>query len=149
MIRIAKMTLQDTKDAADLEKQVFSQPWSRQGFCAALEQEQNIFLSARAMDGAFLGYCGLYVAGEEGEITNVAVDPSMRRKGIGEQLLQELFVQAKLQGITQIFLEVRCSNTAAQKLYLKMGFQSCGVRKGFYQKPKEDAVVMSVSLGQI
>ena len=149
MIRIAKMTVQDINDAADLEKQVFSQPWSRQGFCDALEQKQNIFLSARAMDGTFLAYCGLYAAGEEGEITNVAVNPSMRRKGIGEQLLQELFVQAKDQGITQIFLEVRHSNLAAQKLYLKMGFQSCGIRKGFYQKPKEDAVVMSVSLEKL
>lgn len=146
MLQIERMSLSDAERAAELEQRVFSMPWSSQGFCDALKQEQNIFLTAKTEDGTFAGYCGLYVAGNEGEITNVAVAPSMRRRGIAQMLLQELFAQAKKQKITQIFLEVRSSNQAAQQLYLKAGFQSCGIRKRFYQKPTEDAVVMTALL---
>lgn len=135
------MTTADCKAAAELEKIIFSQPWSEQGFLNAIAMEQNIFLIAEEAEEIY-GYIGMYQALDEGEITNVAVKPNKRNAGIGRNLVQEAVEQAKKQGISQIVLEVRVSNTSAIHLYEKCGFAKCGIRKGFYDFPKEDAYIM-------
>lgn len=138
---IDRMREQDLSQVAALERQLFSEPWSEQGFRDTLGMDGVIFLVAR--DGEkCMGYCGIYLAADEGEITNVAVHPDYRRKGIGSSLLQQLLQQAKEWGATHIFLEVRSSNEGAQMLYENFGFAVCGVRKNFYQMPTEDACVM-------
>ena len=78
----------------------------------------------------------------EAEITNVAVEMEYRRRHIAEALVAEMQKEAAGRGTHSIFLEVRCSNTGAIALYQKMGFSICGTRRGFYEKPKEDAYVM-------
>jgi len=89
-----------------------------------------------------VGYIGAYFAADEAEITNVAVDMEYRRRHIAEALVAEMQKEAAKRGTRSIFLEVRCSNTGAIALYQKMGFSICGTRRGFYEKPKEDAYVM-------
>lgn len=138
---IRPMTEKDCAAAAELEKTIFSQPWSEQGFCDAIAMGQNIFLAAEE-EGEICGYIGMYRSLEEGEITNVAVAPGKRNTGIGGLLLQAVLDAAKQQGIVQIVLEVRVSNAPAIHLYEKHGFIKCGVRKGFYDFPKEDAYIM-------
>lgn len=135
------MTIEDCVRVAELEKVIFSQPWSEQGFRDALNMEQNIFLVAEE-DGAICGYIGMYQSLDEGEITNVAVAPEKRNAGVGRMLMQAAREQAKRQGITRIVLEVRVSNASAIHLYEKCGFVNCGIRKGFYDFPKEDAYIM-------
>jgi len=81
MLEVRKMTKEDCAKAAQLEKLIFSQPWSEQGFCDAIAMEQNIFLVAEE-EGAVCGYIGMYQALDEGEITNVAVLPEKRNAGI-------------------------------------------------------------------
>ena len=81
----------------------------------------------------------------EGNITNIAVSPSYRRSGVAEALLKELERRARLKDVTIFFLEVRQSNEAAKRLYEKLGYSPIGVRKRFYEKPVEDAIVMSKS----
>ncbi len=140
-MKIRRMTTLDCKAAAELEKIIFSQPWSEQGFLDAISMEQNIFLIAEET-GELCGYIGMYQALDEGEITNVAVKSEKRNAGIGKILIQEAIKQAKEQQIKQIVLEVRISNTPAIHLYEKCGFINCGIRKGFYDFPKEDAYIM-------
>lgn len=141
MITIRTMTEQDCANVAELEKQIFSLPWSEQGFRSAVLIPQNIFLVAEEA-GEICGYIGLYQSVDEGEITNVAVAPDKRNAGVGYKLMQAVLGMAKQQGITQIVLEVRVSNASAIHLYEKCGFVNCGIRKGFYDFPKEDAYIM-------
>lgn len=166
---IRKMRDDDTEQAAALESICFSQPWTKQGFIDGIKQEQNLFLAAflpnpfaetlndrpkeaeasmlglreiQMCEEQLIGYVGMYVAGDEGEITNVAVDPSMRRQGVAKALLNRLIMDGIAQGISRIVLEVRVSNESAILLYEGTGFQRVGVRKGFYERPREDALIM-------
>ena len=129
---ISRMKTEDVTDAARIEEKIFSMPWSEQSFLEALEQEYTVFFVAKEEEHC-VGYIGAYFAADEAEITNVAVDMEYRRRHIAE---------AAKRGTRSIFLEVRCSNTGAIALYQKMGFSICGTRRGFYEKPKEDAYVM-------
>lgn len=139
---IRRMTEADTREIAELEADIFSMPWSRQGFVDTLAMPNVIFLAA--YEGEELaGYCGVYMAADEGEITNVAVRESFRKRGIGERLVTELMEAAHAEGADHFLLEVRESNAAAIHLYEKLGFVVCGKRKRFYECPSEDALVMS------
>ena len=144
MITIRNMTEQDCVRVAELEKQIFSLPWSEDGFRAAVAIVSNIFLVAEEA-GEICGYIGLYQSLDEGEITNVAVAPDKRNAGVGFKLMQAVLGMAKQQGIVRIVLEVRVSNASAIHLYEKCGFVNCGIRKGFYDFPKEDAYIMIYS----
>ena len=143
-MKVRAMIVEDCPNVAELEKMIFSQPWSEQGFRDALNMERNIFLVAEE-DGIIYGYIGMYQSLDEGEITNVAVAPGKRNAGTGRLLMQAAMEQAKQQGITRIVLEVRVSNASAIHLYEKCGFVNCGIRKGFYDFPKEDAYIMIYS----
>lgn len=140
---IRTMTEADTRAIAELEADIFSMPWSRQGFVDTLDMENVIFLAA--YEGEELaGYCGVYMAADEGEITNVAVRETFRKRGIGERLVGELMETARAEGVNHFILEVRESNAAAIHLYEKLGFAVCGRRKRFYERPTEDALVMNM-----
>jgi ribosomal-protein-alanine N-acetyltransferase len=89
----------------------------------------------------------MYLAMDEGEITNVAVATSARRNGIGKALIRELTEKAARRGISRIVLEVRVGNRPAIALYERMGFRRIGTRKGFYDFPKEDADIMELHIG--
>ena len=93
-----------------------------------------------------VGYCGIYLSLDEGEITNVAVRPECRKQGIADAILDTAFMEAQKRGAEKIYLEVRQSNIPAQQLYEKHGFESCGLRKNFYRKPTEHAIVMCCDL---
>ena len=140
-IRIRRMQQQDVVQAGALEAQIFSLPWSEQAFSDALKLTHTVFLVAEE-GGRVAGYIGMYLSLEEGEITNVAVAPEFRRRGIADALLTEIKREAAECGVTSLVLEVRVSNQNAIRLYEKHGFVSCGVRKGFYEQPKEDAFLM-------
>ncbi len=135
------MKPEDVPQVAELESQTFSQPWSANGFLDSLKLSNTIFLVA--CDGQeIVGYAGMYLSVDEGEIVNVAVAQNMRRKGIGDALLDEMAECAAKKGAQRIVLEVRVSNEPAIRLYEKHGYVRCGVRKGFYELPKEDAYIM-------
>ena len=89
-----------------------------------------------------VGYVGMWVILDEGHITNLAVDPAYRRKGIGRALLEHLITEGKKRGVRFLTLEVRSSNLVAQQLYRKLGFYEAGVRPGYYQDNQEDAIIM-------
>ena len=114
-------------------------------FLDSLCLPDTIFLVAEE-SGVIQGYIGMYLAADEGEITNVAVNPACRRRGIGEGLLTEMKKRAADHKIARIVLEVRVSNEGAIRLYEKQGFSSVGIRRGFYEFPREDARIMVCAL---
>lgn len=138
---IREMSALDIEAVAALESEIFSMPWSAQGFEDTLCREDVLFLVASEADHV-LGYVGVYCTADEGEITNVAVAPSARRQGIGQKLLADLIGRLAQKEIYRIVLEVRVSNEPAIRLYEKQGFVTMGKRKNFYEKPVEDAYVM-------
>ena len=138
---IVYMQEKDLDEVVLLEQQVFSKPWSRKSFADSVAKPENLYLVARDRD-ELLGFCGLWGVGDEGQITHVCVKESARGKGVGKQLLLAMLAQGKERGLQAFTLEVRVSNTPARELYKKVGFSEAGIRKGFYDAPKEDAMIM-------
>ena len=140
-IIIRKMQPEDLAEVCKIEKDNFSLPWSEKSFLESMEREDTVFLVALE-DEDVAGYIGCYCIAGAGEITNVAVKASHRRKGIGGKLLQKLYEEGVALDTREYFLEVRESNEAAIGLYLSQGFVKEGIRKNFYEKPVENAVIM-------
>ena len=140
-IIIRKMQPEDLAEVCKIEKDNFSLPWSEKSFLESMEREDTVFLVALE-DEDVAGYIGCYCISGAGEITNVAVKTSHRRKGIGGKLLQKLYEEGAALDTQEYFLEVRESNGAAIGLYLRQGFVKEGIRKNFYEKPVENAVIM-------
>lgn len=133
--------MEDLPEVARIEAEMFSMPWSAQGFADSLRNEDTCYLSVLC-EGKIVGYCGMLRVLDEADITNVAVDSGHRGQGIGFAMLSELLKLGEESGIRSFTLEVRESNRAAIALYEKLGFVNCGIRKNFYQKPTEHAVIM-------
>jgi len=90
-----------------------------------------------------VGFAGIWVLSDEAHITNIAVRQAHQRRSVGELLLITLFDLAGDLKASFMTLEVRASNTPAQRLYRKYGFVEVGVRRGYYLDNKEDAIIMS------
>ena len=141
---IIPMTSAHLDQVAEIEQICFSDPWSRRMLSEHLENECAATLVAQGEDGTILGYAGLLVILDEGYITNVAVRPEYRRQGIAGQLLEVFRSFAEGNKMAFLTLEVRDSNASARALYTKYGFREVGVRKNYYDHPKEDAIIMTL-----
>lgn len=142
-IRIVPMDASHLDAIAQLEQECFSMPWSRDMLAEELYNDCAAYLVAEDEEEHVLGYAGLQVILDEGYITNVAVWPEYRREHIASQILDVFFNFARAHDLCFITLEVRPGNTAAIALYQKFGFAEMGRRKNYYQKPKEDALIMT------
>ncbi|MBH9968870.1 ribosomal protein S18-alanine N-acetyltransferase [Bacillus sp. V3] len=140
------MTVDDLDAVMEIEHRSFSIPWTREAFYNEIEQNHlSTYLVVE--DGECIaGYCGVWLVVDEAHITNVAVLPDYRGKGLGEALMKRIMEIAKQVGARVMTLEVRVSNEAAKGLYRKMGFQDGGIRKRYYSDNQEDALVMWVNL---
>lgn len=138
---IRNMKEEDLEQVCKIENTTFSKPWLKIDFISSLSDTNNIYLVAEN-ENEIAGYCGLWGIVGEGQINNVAVKKSYRGQGIGYKLLKRLIDMGKNNKLTSFTLEVRESNVAAINLYKKLGFQSVGKRKNFYESPREDAEIM-------
>lgn len=145
---ILKLTKEQVPAVARMEAELFSVPWSEKAFADTLGMEHVLFYTA-SVDGRLAGYCGIYLAADEGEITNVAVAPEYRRRKIAQSLLLTVMAEAHEKGAQRIFLEVRSRNAAAISLYRKHGFAVIGTRGNYYQYPQDDALVMMYEYADI
>lgn len=141
LIKINPAEKQHIKDIAQLEKECFSTPWSENTIEDAFEHGTKFFVAQK--NNEVLGYLGISVVLDEGYITNVAVFPKTRRLGVASKLLEYLIDFAKKNRLSFISLEVRESNLSAISLYKKFGFENSGLRKNFYENPKENAIIMT------
>lgn len=139
---IREMTLDDLDQVMAIERENFSVPWTETGFFSFLIRQDTLFLVAEEA-GEIEGYCGAVMVPDEGDITNVSVSGRRRRRGTGTALVRELIRRAEASGVTKLYLEVRESNLAAIGLYESLGFQKEGVRRDYYEEPRENAVLMS------
>ena len=130
---------------AEIEKMCFSTPWSENSLREELANDVARFFVFTEGDEV-LGYAGMHSLSGECYIDNIAVNPSHRRQKIGYCLTEKLIETAMSEKAEFITLEVRKSNEAAISLYEKLGFENVGVRKNFYDKPTEDAVIMTKTL---
>ena len=171
---ISRMSDDDIDAVVEIENESFSVPWKKVDFERFLTAPNAIFYVVRCTDdiqccdengnfsvvpkGTVAGYAGMYFVAPNisedgqtiyegmGDIVNVAVRKSLRRRGIAQDLLNTLIDDAKKLILSTLMLEVRESNVSARSLYEKMGFNEVGVRKNYYSNPRENAILMNLSI---
>lgn len=131
----------DSAALSEIERSSFGDPWSPEGFRQALAGPGSFGLVADR-GGLPLGYLFGRQMADEGEILNLAVAPRYRRGGVGGALLHAGLAWFLARKVREVFLEVRESNQAAQRLYLTNGFRAVGLRAAYYRNPPEDALVL-------
>ena len=141
-LRILPLRIRHVDAMADIERACFSLPWSRDMILADLANPKSFYLAAEE-DGVLAGYAGMQIIFDEGHITNIAIAPGHRRRGIASRLLEGLLDAGGLRELSFLTLEVRVSNHAAISLYEKYGFVAVGLRPRYYEGPTEDALIMN------
>ena len=142
MIAFREMKQEDLSAVAALEKELFSDNWSEKSIGETLEQENSFCFVAEDNEGV-CGYLLVYYVLDECEIARIGVSPKMRRQGIASFLLHELVMFCHAYSMNKILLDVREGNAGARSFYQRNGFKEDGIRKNFYENPKEHAVLMS------
>lgn len=144
-IDILPFSAGDENGIALIEAECFSKPWSKKTILGEASG-QSLFLTAKHKN-AVVGYISFRSVLDEGYINNIAVTAKFRRLGIAGMLLEKARSAAVSMGLSFLTLEVRSSNTAAVSLYLKNGYKQTGRRRGFYTDPPEDALLLTLELG--
>lgn len=142
MLTVRNMVETDLDAIAKLEAAIFTDAWTIKSIYDTFCQKQAFIVTAEN-DGKVAGYCIVYFVLDEGEIARIAVDTSCRRQGVGGKILEQVSQICKDKGITRLLLDVRENNESARRFYLSYGFQEDGIRKNFYEMPKENAILMS------
>ena len=140
------MRPEDLDEVLGIERASFSMPWSRGAFLYEMQQNRVARCWAMREDAQVVGYLSLWEVADEVHITNIAVRPDCRRRGLGRTLLRGILDEARQRRIRLVVLEVRPSNTEARTLYESFGFRVVGRRRGYYYDTGEDALVMEARL---
>ena len=141
-IIIVPMGMEHIDEVCAAELECFTLTWSRASFERELKENQYAAYYVALVNGKVVGYAGLWHVVNEGHITNIAVRPGCRMRGIGQMLLDKLIELALQKEMIGITLEVRAGNLATRTLYAKNGFAVEGRRKEYYDDNHEDAVIM-------
>lgn len=139
--RIRPTAPADVAALARLEGSAFSDPWTVAMLEEALAARGAVSLVAERNGEVIGSVMGRRIA-DEGEILTIAVDPAHRRRGLGRRLLEAALERMDADGVRIVWLEVRTSNVAARMMYLASGFVAAGVRRGYYRRPTEDALIL-------
>jgi len=142
---IRPASLADVPALAELEQACFSDPWTAAGIRETIQYETARTFVAQESD-RIVGYLIARISGVEGEILDLAVLPERRRRGIGAALLNTTWNALQREGVKELYLEVRETNSAAIALYRQRGFRPVGVRPRYYRNPPEDALVLRAPL---
>jgi ribosomal-protein-alanine N-acetyltransferase len=146
------MRVADLDRVLVIERASFPHPWSRHAFTYELSENRvaRLWVARAGQDaapeGPIIGYICLWVIADEVHVTNLAVHPEHRGRGVARQLLGTLLEMYQQQGATRAALEVRPANHQARRLYEAFGFRQVGLRKGYYFDTGEDAVLMEARL---
>lgn len=140
-VEVRNLNFNDLDAVVEIERICFSSPWSKESLAKEL-LNQLAYYQCSTVDHIVVGYMGMWKICDEGHITNVAVLPEYRNKGIATMLMNKMIDVCKCSEIYNLTLEVRESNIGAISLYEKFGFLSAGKRPNYYQKPNESAIIM-------
>jgi ribosomal-protein-alanine N-acetyltransferase len=143
-VRIERVTdAQDLDAIAALEAESFTNPWSRETLEWELQNSDVTFIYVLRLDeGTVAAFCVCWIIFDELHINTVAVAPAERRRGLATKLLKHVMAEAARRQVVRATLEVRASNTAALKLYERLGFRVTATRPHYYSKPDEDALIL-------
>ena len=138
------------EEIAGLHARLFDPAWDVKSVMASLEHPGSTALVVMAGDPKqFAGFILGQLAADEAEILSIGVAPEFQRRGLGKRLVEGLARAAKRAESRRLFLEVASDNDAASGLYLCLGFQPIGGRKGYYQRqggPPADAINLALTL---
>lgn len=127
----------------ELSKSCFAIPWTLDSIKNELNNPVAKYIIAQdSSTKEVIGFVGMWIIAGEGDITNIAVNPTYRKQGVASNLLNNLFEISKEYNCNDITLEVRSSNIPAQNLYKKFNFKEEGIRKKYYSDNGEDAIIM-------
>jgi [ribosomal protein S18]-alanine N-acetyltransferase len=143
-IEIRRLTLADLAAIERIERRAYPTPWSRSMFAGELAKTSSICLGAfdADIDETLVAYLIISRYADAWHVMNVAVHDDYRGQGVATQLLNRLFELTAGDDRRGYTLEVRVSNTAAIRLYERLGFVARGVRRGYYTDNREDALIM-------
>ena len=138
---------EDAAYIAELEKEIFSDAWSEEGILESMTKGNAwIYVAYSEENSRLLAYVIFYPVLDEGEIARIACAEKARRQGVSSRILQVLEKESAEKGIWLWHLDVRESNEGARAFYIRHGFVQDGIRKAYYDHPREDAVLMTCKL---
>ena len=146
MLLLREMSEGDSDQIEQLEQKIFNDAWTKAGIDETFRQS-HAFIVVAEEEKKIQGYCIVYYVMDEAEIARIAVAPGCRKKGLGSRILEKTEEICTSKGVTRLLLDVRASNETAISFYRHHGFQKDGIRKKFYEKPEEDALLMSRIFG--
>lgn len=141
-LKFAVMRPEHLNQVLAIETRSFPIPWSHRAFMFEVTENDFAFYIVALVDEKVVGYAGMWIVLDEAHITNVAVHPELKGRGVGRALMTELLGRAVVLGAVRITLEVRVSNQVARSLYKSLGFAEKGLRKKYYSDNNEDAIIM-------
>ena len=144
-LKLTGLSEEQIPQIAELEKQCFSDPWSEASLRSELSSPVSVWVVAE-QQGAVVGYAGAHLVEGDADILNVAASPLLRRQGIGRTVLTALLRELRQRNAASVILEVRESNLPALGLYASLGFRQVGLRPGYYEKPRENALLLRAAL---
>ncbi|MDP8245511.1 MAG: ribosomal protein S18-alanine N-acetyltransferase [Candidatus Hinthialibacter antarcticus] len=149
MIHIVDLSSSDLDAVCLIENLSFGDPWKRDFFEAEFQVESFNYFRGAKMDERLAGYCLFWLFPEDDiQITNIAVHPDFRRRGVATFLLQDAIKSGREKQAQRVILEVRESNLSARSFYEGLGFEQIGRRKRYYEDPIEDALLLGLSLNE-
>ncbi len=143
-MQLRLMKEEDVPQVTAIDREAFPTLWPPANYEREMKNGLAHYIVAGDEGDYIIGFAGLWLLVDEAHITNIAVREKHRRQGIGETLLIAIIELAGELGANSMTLEVRASNTEAQKLYAKYGFVKVGLRRGYYTDNREDAVLMTL-----
>ena len=141
-VDLRRLDQRDLPAVEEIERASYPTPWSRAMFAAELRKQSSLALGAFGDEDRLVGYAFVSRYVDAWHVMNVAVAPDYRRHGIATALLERLFEVTSADPRRGYTLEVRVSNVDAIRLYERLGFESRGIRRGYYTDNREDALIM-------
>ena len=143
---IREMIAGDIPPVMEIERASFITPWTEGLFRSQLRFRDHAINLVLVEDGTVVGYAAAWIAYDEIHLLSIAVDPAMRRRGLGGEILRAVLERGKTRGAVRVVLEVREGNAAARAFYRMHGFVEIGIRRRYYSDTDEDAIVMEYLL---
>jgi ribosomal-protein-alanine N-acetyltransferase len=145
-VQVRAMRPEDVDAVVAIETEAFSSPWKRDTFLELIGRPNLELLVMDDEEVGIVGYAVLWCVLDQGELANLAIIPPSRGRGLGSRLLARVLEVARARGVDTVYLEVRESNQPALALYRRFGFTQVGLRRGYYDHPKEDARILMAKL---
>jgi ribosomal-protein-alanine N-acetyltransferase len=146
---IRRCERRDVNELLVIEQSQFPEPWTKGMLLDEITNTETRRYTVAVEEKKVVGYLGVMFVMDELHVNTLGTLPGHERRGIARSLLDDAWCDAALRGLTRATLEVAVSNTNAQNLYFRYGFKPVGVRKNYYERTGEDALVLWADLPRL